>query len=297
MIDIKNCRKPQLQETASIACQGVEGAYSQLAANALFQNPDLMYMRTFDGVFRAVNNRLCRYGVLPLENSNAGSVTDVYDLMKTNKFFIVRSVKVSISHMLLQKKKTSIEKIKEIYTHEQAVRQCSKFLEQNNHIKINLFANTAAAAQFVAESERTDIAAIASANCIQLYNLTASSKNIQNNNNNYTRFICISKECEIFDNADKISLMLSLENKAGALYEVIKQFAERNLNLIKLESRPIADTDFEFMFYFDVQANIENEGVYDLLLQLKESTKQLAFLGNYSEIKYTPNFAPVNPIM
>jgi len=284
MIDIKNCRKLQLQETAVIACQGVEGAYSQIAANALFKQPEVMYMRTFDGVFRAVNNGLCRYGILPLENSNAGSVTDVYDLMKTHKFFIVRSVKVAISHMLLQKKKTGIEKIKEIYTHEQAARQCSKFLEQNDHIKINLSANTAAAAQFVAESERTDIAAIASENCIQLYNLTASSKNIQNNNNNYTRFICISKECEIFDDADKISLMLSLENKAGALYEIIKQFAERRLNLIKLESRPIADTDFEFMFYFDVQANIENEGVYDLLLKLKETTRQLVFLGNYSEI-------------
>jgi len=284
MIDIKNCKKPQLQESANIACQGVEGAYSQIAANALFKNPDVMYMRTFDGVFRAVNSGLCRYGVLPLENSNAGSVTDVYDLMKTHKFFIVRSVKVPINHMLLQKSKTSVEKIKEIYTHEQAARQCSKFLEQNNHIKINLSANTAASAQFVAESERTDIAAIASENCIQLYNLTASSKNIQNNNNNFTRFICISKECEIFNNADKISLMLSLENKAGALYEIIKQFAERRLNLIKLESRPIADTDFEFMFYFDVQANIENEDVRNLLLQLKDSTKQLVFLGNYSEI-------------
>ena len=254
MIDIKNCRKPDLQETAfltnsaTIACQGVEGAYSQIAANALFKQPDIIYMRTFDGVFRAVNNGLCRYGVLPLENSNAGSVTDVYDLMKTHKFFIVRSVKVPIFHMLLQKTKTSVEKIKEIYTHEQAARQCSKFLEQNDYIKINLSANTAAAAQFVAESERTDIAAIASENCIQLYNLTASSKNIQNNNNNYTRFICISKECEIFDNADRISLMLSLENKAGALYEVIKQFAEHQLNLIKLESRPIADTDLSLCF-------------------------------------------------
>jgi len=290
MIDIKNCRKHDLQETgfqpdrAVIACQGVEGAYSQIAANALFKNPDVMYMRTFDGVFRAVNNGLCRYGVLPLENSNAGSVTDVYDLMKTHKFFIVRSVKVPISHMLLLKTKTGVEKIKEIYTHEQAARQCSRFLEQNDHIKINLSANTAAAAQFVAESERTDIAAIASGNCIQLYNLTALSKNIQNNNNNYTRFICISKECEIFDNADKISLMFSLENKAGALYEVIKQFAERQLNLIKLESRPIADTDFEFMFYFDVQANIENADVQDLLISLKETTRQLVFLGNYSEV-------------
>jgi len=290
MIDIKNCRKSQSQETAfltdstSIACQGVEGAYSQIAANAIFKQPDVMYMRTFDGVFRAVDNGLCRYGVLPLENSNAGSVTDVYDLMKTYKFFIVRSVKVTVSHMLLQKKKTGIEKIKEIYTHEQAARQCSKFLEQNGHIKINFSANTAAAAQFVAESERDDIAAIASENCIQLYNLTASSKNIQNNNNNYTRFICISKECEIYDNADKISLMLSLENKAGALYEVIKQFAENQLNLIKLESRPIADTDFEFMFYFDVQANIENENVQSLLQQLEKTVRQLVFLGNYREI-------------
>jgi len=290
MIDIKNYRKTDLQETsvltnrATIACQGVEGAYSQIAANALFKQPDIIYMRTFDGVFRAVNNGLCRYGVLPLENSNAGSVTDVYDLMKTHKFFIIRSVKVPINHMLLQKTKTSVEKIKEIYTHEQAARQCSKFLEQNDHIKINLSANTAAAAQFVAESERTDIAAIASENCVKLYNLTASSRNIQNNNNNYTRFICISKECEIFDNADRTSLMLSLENKAGALYEILKQFAERRLNLIKLESRPIADTDFEFMFYFDVQANIENEDVRNLLSQLKESAKQLIFLGNYSEI-------------
>jgi len=290
MIDVKNCRKSQLQETsvltnrATIACQGVEGAYSQIAAASLFKNPDIMYMRTFDGVFRAVNNGLCRYGVLPLENSNAGSVTDVYDLMKTHKFFIMRSVKVTVSHMLLQKTKMSVEKIKEIYTHEQAARQCSRFLDQNDHIKINFSANTAAAAQFVAESERTDIAAIASENCIQLYNLTASSKNIQNNNNNYTRFICISKECEIFDNADRISLMLSLENKAGALYEIIKQFAERRLNLIKLESRPIADTDFEFMFYFDVQANIENEEVYDLLLRMKETARQFVFLGNYSEI-------------
>jgi len=291
MIDIKSCRKSQLEETAfktnraSIACQGVEGAYSQIAANTLFEQPDVVYMRTFDGVFRAVDNGLCRYGVLPLENSNAGSVTDVYDLMKTYNFFIVRSVKVSISHMLLQKTKTAVEKIKEIYTHEQAARQCSKFLEQNAHIKINLSANTAAAAQFVAESERTDIAAIASENCIELYNLTASSKNIQNNNNNYTRFICISKECEIFDNADRISLMLSLEHKAGSLLQVIKQFADSNLNLIKLESRPIADTDFEFMFYFDVQANVENKEVQDLLLRLEESTRHLVFLGNYSEIE------------
>ena len=286
MINIRECRKKEFEKTAVVACQGVKGAFSQIAANALFENPDIMYIRTFDGVFRAVDTGLCQYGILPIENSNAGSVTEVYDLMKTYHFYIVRSVKVSISHMLLSKMKINTENIKEIYTHEQAAKQCSRFLEQNSHIKINICANTAAAAKFVAESSRTDIAAIASESCAELYHLSVSARNIQNNNNNYTRFICISKECEIYDHADKVSLILTLENKAGALYEVIRKFAELQINLIKLESRPIVDTDFEFMFYFDVQASIEDGNVYDLLIRLSESTQYFMFLGNYREVKY-----------
>ena len=285
MMDIKKCRKSNLSKNAVVACQGVEGAYSQMAVNALFKAPDIMYMRTFDGVFRAVDNRLCSYGVLPLENSTAGSVTDVYDLMKLHNFYIVRSVKVSVFHVLLAKEKIRIEELKEIYTHEQAARQCSKFFEQNTHIKINICTNTAVAAQFVAESDRTDIAAIASENCAELYKLKVSARNIQNSKNNYTRFICISKRCEIFNNADKISLMLTLEHKTGALHEVIKRFADLQLNLTKLESRPLEDTDFEFMFYFDVQGNMENEKIYNLLQWLEQNTRQFVFVGNYSEVK------------
>ena len=284
MIDIKECRKTELQKTAIVACQGVEGAYSQIAANAIFEQPNIMYMRTFDGVFRAVEEGLCQYGILPIENSNAGSVTDVYALMNIHHFFIVRSVKVSISHMLLAKKAISPATIKEVYTHEQAIKQCSIFLEQNPHIKINVCANTAMAAQFVAENDQDNIAAIASENCAKLYNLTTLAKNIQNNNNNYTRFICISKKCEVYDHSDRISLMLTLNHKPGALYETIERFAELQLNLLKLESRPIANTDFEFMFYFDVQANIQNKDIYDLLSQLEKDMKQFTFLGNYNEI-------------
>lgn len=284
MIDINECRKKELQKNAIVACQGVPGAYSQIAASSVFEQPEIIYMRTFDGVFRAVDKGLCQYGILPVENSNAGSVTAVYDLMKIYNFYIVRSIKIPISHMLLAKKKIDITNIKEIYTHEQAAAQCSRFIEENSHIKLNICSNTAAAAKFVSENIRTDIAAIASADCADLYNLTVVTKDVQNNKNNYTRFICISKKCEIFDNSDRISLMLALEHKAGALYEVIKQFAELQINLIKLESRPITNTDFEFMFYFDIQANIENKDVYDLLLKLKESTIQFAFLGNYSDM-------------
>ncbi len=283
MIDINACRKNDLPKTAVVACQGIVGAYSQLAANAAFEQPDIMYMRTFDGVFRAVDTGLCQYGILPIENSSAGSVSDVYDLMRAYRFYIVRSVKLSIAHMLLAKTKTRIEELQEIYTHEQAARQCSKFLEQNPHIKITICANTATAAQIVAESERSGIAAIASEHCVTLYNLVALSNAVQNNDNNYTRFICISKDCEIFDCSDKISLMLKLEHRTGTLYEVLGQIAERGLNLTKLESRPIANTDFEFMFYFDVQASTENHDLYTLLLSLEQSTQSFQFLGSYSE--------------
>ena len=284
MIDQNKCIKPELPASATVACQGVEGAYSQIAANAAFEQPDIMYMRTFDGVFRAVDKGLCQYGMLPVENSTAGTVTDVYDLMKAYNFYIVRGVKVSISHMLLSKEKLAAEKIKAVYSHEQAIKQCSRFLEENQHIKVNYCANTAAAARMVAESADKDIAAIASEGCAQLYGLTVSARNVQNSDSNYTRFICISKECEIFSNSDKISLMITLEHKAGSLYETIKHFAALGLNLTKLESRPIAGTDFEFMFYFDFQANIENRDVYDLLIRLEAEARQFVFLGNYREV-------------
>jgi len=284
MINIKECRIPELPKSASVACQGIEGAYSQMAANALFVQPDITYVRTFDGVFSAVDKGLCRYGVLPLENSNAGSVASVYDLMKAYDFYIVRSVKLTIAHRLLANEKTAIENIKEIFTHEQAAAQCSKFIEDNPRIKFTPCDNTAIAAKLVAESGKKKRAAIASENCAALYGLKILAKNVENNKHNYTRFICISKKCEICDNSDKISLMLALEHKAGALYEVIARFAEYKINLTKIESRPIADTDFEFMFYFDMDANIETGGIYDLLESLRQTTRHFVFLGNYSEI-------------
>ncbi|MCL2403267.1 MAG: prephenate dehydratase [Coriobacteriia bacterium] len=284
MINLKEYRKDEFPKSALIACQGVSGAFSQEAAHILFEDPKIMYMRTFDGVFRAVDAGLVQYGILPIENSNAGSVTDVYDLMKEYNFYITRSVKISIPHMLLGSEGASLEDIAEIYTHEQAARQCSSFIEKHPHINLVMCTNTAMAAQKVAESGRSDVAAIASENCAELYGLSILEKNIQNNRNNYTRFICISKKCEIYGNPDRISLMLTVEHKSGTLFEVIKQFADLGFNLVKLESRPIADTDFDFMFYFDVQANIDDAKVHDLLTRLNLCTKYLAFLGNYSEV-------------
>jgi chorismate mutase/prephenate dehydratase len=285
MTDLLTYKKDEgFPQNAAVACQGAPGAYSQLAAGALFSDPSIMYLRTFDGVFRAVQNGLCRYGILPVENSNAGSVGEVYDLMKAYRFYIVRGAKISVSHRLLGNAGTKMSDVREIYTHDQAFRQCSRFLEQNEGIKVNRCQNTAAAARYVAESGRTDIAAIASSACETLYGLAVLNKSVQNYERNFTRFICISKECEIYENADKITLMLTLEHKHGALVELLKSVADAGMNLTKLESRPIADTDFEFMFYFDFEANILNKKVSDLLTSIEKSAKSFTFLGNYGEI-------------
>lgn len=269
---------------AVVACQGVEGAYSQIAADKLFSLPSIMYFNTFEGVFTAVEKGLSRYGILPIENSSHGSVTQVYDLMKKHNFHIVRSLKLKIDHSLLAKKGSKLSDIKEIFSHEQAIGQCSAFLEGLKGVKVTVVENTAVAAQKVAESDRTDIAALSSHNCAELYGLTALGVDVQDNANNFTRFICISKNPEIYPGANKISLMLSLPHRPGSLYDTISRFSVLGLNLTKLESRPVPEKDFEFMFYFDIEASVKADSVVSLLCELASATDQFVFLGNYSEI-------------
>ncbi len=267
-----------------VACQGVEGAYSQYACDKLFSMPSIMYFNRFQGVFQAVESGLCKYGILPIENSTAGSVNEVYDLMRKHRFYIVRSIKLRIDHNLLVKEGTKLGDVKEIISHQQALDQCSEFLKTLKDVKITVCENTAAAAKAVAESGRNDIAAISSKNCADLYGLHVLSDTIQNNDNNYTRFICISKKLEIYPGADKISMMFSIAHKPGALYNVISRFSSLGLNLTKLESRPMPGKDFEFMFYFDLNANIREPKVLKLIGEFDDEFDKFTFLGSYSEI-------------
>lgn len=269
---------------ASVACQGVEGAYSQQACDRLFSLPDILYFSRFEGVFQAVERGMCRYGVLPIENSSFGSVNEVYDLMKRHRFFIVRSVRLRVSHALLAPPGASLSGIREVLTHEQAVGQCAGFLKSHPDIRVTVCENTAAAARTVAESGRSDLAAISSKHCAGLYGLTALAQNIQDSDNNYTRFICISRDLEIYPGAGKISMMMAVAHKPGALYEQISRFAALGLNLAKLESRPIPGSDFEFMFYFDLEASVWSDSVLRLLSELDAGPEQFVFLGSYSEV-------------
>lgn len=276
---------PQLfPPKAIVACQGVEGAYSQQACEKLFRTPNVFYFSTFDAVFSAIEQGFCQYGVIPLENSTAGSVNKVYDLMTKHSFSIVRSVRLKIDHALLALPGAKPGEIKEIYSHEQAISQCSQFLQSLGDVKIIRCENTAAAAKFVAESGRRDIAALAARSCVGLYGLECLQSSVQDQGNNYTRFICISKNLEIYPGADRTSLMMVLPHKPGSLYKVLSRFYALGVNLNKLESRPMPERNFEFMFYFDLDTSVYSPQFVQLMGELQSISEEFSYLGSYSEV-------------
>ena len=267
-----------------VACQGVAGAFSQHACNRIFEMPNIMYFNHFEGVFTAIDKGLCQYGVLPVENSTAGSVNAIYDLMMKYHFCIVRSIRLKVDHSLLVLPETRLEDIREIYTHEQAIGQCSDYLKKLENIKITACENTASAAKMVAESGRKDVAAIASRDCADLYGLQSVGDSIQNTDNNYTRFICIAKSLEIYAGANRTSIMMTIGNKPGTLYKVLARFYALGINLVKLESRPLPDRDFEFMFYFDLETSVYSPRFTQLICELDEMSEKFSYLGSYMEI-------------
>ena len=273
-----------LPQAANVACQGVEGAFSQQACEKLFAHPSVFYCATFDAVFSAIEQGLCRYGVIPLENSTAGSVNAVYDLMQKHNFSIVRSTRLKINHSLLALPGAELSGIREILSHEQALAQCSDFLKTLPGVRITRCSNTAEASTLVASSGRSDLAAISSPRCSQLYGLTELQRNVQNNAANFTRFICISAKPEIYPGADRTSLMVTLHDEPGSLYQVLSRFYARGINLTKLESRPIAGRDFEFMFYFDLQCPVCAPEFARLLGELEEVCQSVTYLGSYTEL-------------
>lgn len=267
-----------------VACQGVEGAYAQIACEKMIQNPFIMYFKNFEGVFTAIEQGLCQYGILPIENSTAGSVKKVYDLMIHHKFSIVRTFRLKIDHNLLANPGATLSSIKEIYSHEQAINQCSGFLAKLPGVKVIPVENTATAAELVASSGRTDVAAISSRSCMELYNLICLESSIQDEGNNRTRFICISKNLEVYPGSDKTSIMMILNHRPGALYRVLARLYALGINVTKLESRPIPDRDFEFMFYFDLETSIYSDEFVQLICELDELSEEFTYLGSYSEV-------------
>lgn len=269
---------------ARVATQGVEGAYQQIATNRLFPHARIDFYENFEKVFQAVEDGNCQFGVLPIENSTAGSVNSVYSLMSSHQFHIVRSCRLRINHNLLVLPGTRKEDINIVYSHEQALQQCAGYIASLPHARAHLCKNTAKAAEKVANSGRNDIAAIASRDCADLYGLEILEQGIQDSVANYTRFACISKDLVIYPGADRTSLILTLKHEPGALYKLLAKFYALGINIVKLESRPIPNRDFEFMFYFDISYPAAAPHFLTLIDALDEACEEFRYLGSYSEV-------------
>lgn len=266
----------ELPMSAVIACQGREGAYSGKAAEKMIYSPSIMYFNSFRGVFDAVKSGMCRYGVLPIENSIHGSVNEVYDLMEDYEFYIVKSIKMQVNHVLAANADTN--EVTEILSHSQAIGQCSEYLKDSK-AKITACENTAMAAEFA--SKKPGAAAICSKECAEIYGLKILKEDVADSDNNYTRFICISKKCEIYPGADRVNFMLTLPHVSGSLYSVISKFAASGMNMTKIESRPILGKDFEFKFYFEIEASSHSEELYSVLTEIEAASEHFRFFGCY----------------
>lgn len=271
-------------EKAVVACQGVEGAYSGMACEKLFSRPSILYFSSFDAVFTAVEKGLCQYGVIPVENSTAGTVNAVYDLMVRHRFRIVRSVRQKVDHNLLVRPGTKKEEIREIYSHSQALAQCEEFLRQFPDAKVIPCENTAVAAKMVAESNEPGVAALSSRSCARLYGLENLMSSVQDSEDNYTRFICIANRLEIYPGADHTSLMMVLRDEPGTLYNVLARFYALGINMHKLESRPIPGRNWEYRFYFDLDTSVYSPRFTQLMGELGDLCEEYEYLGSYSEV-------------
>lgn len=284
---IEQARKntPELfPSSATVACQGVEGAYSAVACEKLFSDPEIRFVPTFEDVFRAVDNGDCRYGILPIENSTAGSVHVNYDLLIRYRCRIVRSIRLQVNHCLLAKKGAALSQIKVIYSHEQALSQCAEFLAGLPGVEVRPCANTALAAKMVAASDDPTVAALSSRSCAELYGLAIVADAVQDVGGNCTRFICISKQTEIYPGANRTTLLMVLKHRPGSLFSVLEQCNEYGVNIVKLESRPFPERDFEFLFYFDLDIAAADPNFARLLSALEAETEELQYLGSYPEI-------------
>lgn len=264
-----------------VGCQGTSGSNSETAARKLFPENEISFYSEFEDVFRAVEKGEIEYGIIPIHNSTAGSVTQNYDLIRKYNVFIARTVKVEITNCLAAKKGIAFEDIKKVYSHPQALKQCSVYLRESGFEPVES-KNTATAAKYVSESN-CPCGAICSENCARLYGLNILKRNISNVIPNYTRFICITKNFRLSEDAKTISVTLEIPNIKGSLYRLLTKFFVNDMDLEKIESRPIADGSFDVRFFLDFAGNVGDDKVKSLLVELTDELYDFKFLGNFSE--------------
>ncbi len=282
LIKLSNNRYKGDGRVLKIATQGINGSYSTQACKAMFTACEIIYKQVFADVFECVCKGEVDYGVVPLENSNAGSINEVYDLLSCYNLYIAKAKVLPIQHCLVALPGAKLENIKTVYSHNQALYQCRHYIKKHNFEAIEVL-NTAQAAKNISTQGDYASAAIASKETAELYALDILQDNIQDKCYNSTRFIAISKDNTISSDANKISLATVLSHKKGALLQLLNIIASYDINMTKIESRPIAGSNFEFLFHFDIQASIKDKKVQEMLFDIYQYAEKTIFLGGYKE--------------
>ncbi len=273
---------PQFEKDAAVGCPGTVGANSHTASLNIFPENKISFFENFEDVCKAVESGEIKYGILPIHNSTAGSVIQTYELLEKYDLYICASTCVEVKHCLAAKKGTTLSDFKDVYSHPQALSQCSNYLKENGFTPKS-YSNTALAAEMIANSD-IKAAAICSEHCAEIFGLDILKKCINNVAANFTKFICVTKECMIAPMADTLSIMLTLPNQCGSLQRLLTKFMVNNLNMKKIESRPLKNGSYDFSFHIEFEGSVKDKNVISLLHDLKNNTENFKFFGNYYEI-------------
>lgn len=269
-------------DQARVVFPGTEGAYSEAAMKRYFgENCNSFYVRTFREAMEAIEDGAADFAVLPIENSTAGAVDEMYDLLVEFENYIVGETVIPIRHTLSGLPGASLKDVKTVYSKGVALMQTSRFLDSHsNWQRINV-ANTAIAAEKVLKDEDKSQAAVCSAYAAKIHGLTVLADNINDNEHNSTRFIVVTNQKIFLKHASKISICLEVSHESGSLYRVLSHFIYNDLNMTKIESRPIEGRDWEYRFFIDFEGNMADGAVKNAIRGLREECRNLRVLGNY----------------
>lgn len=271
-----------MTDRTKVAFQGELGAYSELAARAFFeQDVEVCPSPTFEAVFEEIGKGTCTHGIIPIENSLAGSVHENYDLLLEHRLSIVGEIKLRIAHHLIANPGVRLADLKKIYSHPQALFQCRDFLRTMKAVEAVAVYDTAGAAKLIRDEGATDAAAIASAQAAVDYGLNVLRTGIESNHLNFTRFLIVSKDAAGTAENAKTSIVFSTRNIPGALFKSLSVFALRDIDLLKIESRPIHGRPWEYIFYLDFDGSMEDEKCQKAIGHLEEIALFLRILGSY----------------
>jgi len=266
-----------------VAFQGERGAFSEIAAIKFFGSSiEPVLCKTFEEIFKKINCKEADYGLLPIENSQTGGINEAHDLLLHQELFAVGEVKLKVEHCLITKDEINFKLIKKVYSHPQALAQCEGFLSKNlPHCQIIPVYDTAGSVKMISNLKKNNVAAIASNWAAELYGLKIMRKGIQDNKHNYTRFLVLSSEISPDPKNNKTSIIFAVVSKPGALYKCLKEFALRDLNLTRLESRPSKQKPWEYIFYTDFEKGLFEQSSREVLEELKRHTTFVKVIGTY----------------